>query len=492
MTATAKAYQTAEYLQRNEKHLQPLCVDLDDTLVLTDTLLESFLSLFRRAPVRALVSLFSLFAGKAAFKARLSKESVLDVTHLPYNALLLDFIRHERAQGRLIVLATGAHKDIAYAVAGHLGLFDQVICTQGRTNNVGRKKAEALNVRFKETGFWYAGSSNADLSAWKASSGAIIVGNHGRFTEQLGRLGVPLVWKCSSTTSSGWKSYLKEIRVHQWLKNLLIFVPALTAHLLTNLHVLFASFLAAAALSLVASSLYVFNDLIDLADDRKNPTKNSRPLASGAITLQTGVALGAACAVLGLAISAFLPPAGRLVLFVYAIGSFLYSWKLKGYLMMDVVGLASLYTIRVFMGGCSTNIVVSSWLFVYSMFLFLCLAHMKRTSELVSVNRTDSRGIPGRAYLKSDFDQMASMGSASGYIAVLVFGFYLRSPEVTRLYTHPDRMWILCLLQIYWLSRLLVLAHRGTIEGDPILFILKDRLSYVVGFAALLIIALAV
>jgi 4-hydroxybenzoate polyprenyltransferase len=470
---------------------EPLCVDLDGSLVRTDTLLEGFLGALRHSPIRALATLFFLFVGKAAFKARLSEIWQLDVTHLPYNIPLLEFVRSERKRSRMIVLATGAHEQIASKIAAHLGIFDQVICTNGQTNNVSHKKAEILKATFKDTGFWYAGSANADLPVWKASAGAVVAENPKRWTKKLARTGVPVLWKCPATRNS-WKEYLKAIRIHQWVKNLLVFVPVFTAHRLTDLHAFRLTVLAAAAISIIASSLYLFNDLIDLPEDRNNPLKQSRPFASGAVSLWAGICLMVACAALGLALSLFLPSRAQLALLVYAAGSFLYTSKLKRYMMMDVVGLASLYTVRILLGGYATNIVISDWLLGFSMSLFLCLALLKRTSELVIAQRTSLVGdIPGRGYTAVDLDQVTSLGSASALISVLIFALYLHSPEVTQLYSNPDRMWLICILQVYWLSRLLILGRRGLIDSDPILYIMKDRVTYVIGLACLLIVALA-
>lgn len=289
----------------------------------------------------------------------------------------------------------------------------------------------------------------------------------------------------------GMLKYVETLRPHQWAKNVLVFVPLLAGHQITNLPLLANAALAFVAMSLCASSTYVINDIRDLESDRAHPHKRNRPFASGRIPVRLGFLVALVPFVTGIGIALFLLPRSFLLLLgLYVVASVTYSLYLKSVLLVDVVVLAGLYTVRIIAGGAAVSIVPSFWLLAFSMFLFLSLAMVKRYSELLELTQ-DAGYAPGRGYLKADLGTLNALGSSGGYLAVLVLALYVNSEEVAASYSHPEAIWLLCPLLLYWISRVWVLAGRGRMHDDPLIFALKDRVTYMTGVAAVFILTLA-
>jgi 4-hydroxybenzoate polyprenyltransferase len=281
------------------------------------------------------------------------------------------------------------------------------------------------------------------------------------------------------------------LRTHQWVKNVLVFVPAVAAHA-RGVEAFRAAGLAFVALCLAASSAYVVNDLLDLENDRRNPARAGRPIAAGWVSPRTAVAAAAALLVAGLWLSlAALPPAFSALLAGYWAASIAYSLKLKRVPVLDVIVLAGLYAVRVLGGTLATGIPTSTWLFTFAIFLFFSLALVKRVSGLQALPPGETQAA-GRGYRGDDIALLTQVGVASGLLAVLVLALYISHPDVTRLYEHNERLWLLCPLGLYWESRLWLLTHRGQVHEDPVVFALRDRPSYLVGLAALAVVYLAI
>lgn len=459
----------------------PLAVDLDGTLVRTDTLYESWLLLLKHRPLLAVLGplLWLLGGGKARLKAEIARRVGLDAATLPYNEPVLAFLRAERARGRRLVLATAAHETVARAVAEHLGLFDLVLASSDGVNLRGERKLarlkEALGCPFD-----YAGNALEDLVLWRDCRGAVVVHAGAGLVRRARALGRPV--RVFERPRAGVRRWVKMLRVHQWAKNALLFVPLLASHRADEPRLLGRALLAFVAFSLCASSVYVLNDLLDLESDRRHPTKRRRPFAAGDIALPVGLALAPVLLVSGFALAALLLPERFVLLLLgyYAL-TFAYSLWLKQVMMLDVLLLAGLYTVRILGGSFAVGVPTSSWLFTFSMFLFLSLALVKRLSEVRRLRASHEGKAHGRGYFASDYEQLASLGVSAGYIAVLVLALYINSQDVARLYAHPERLWLLCPLALYWVSRVWLLAHRGEVNDDPLVFALKDRVSYAVG-----------
>jgi 4-hydroxybenzoate polyprenyltransferase len=456
----------------------PLCVDLDDSLVMTDTLAESALSLIRSSPVNGIRMLYWLFGGRARLKVRVAHACPFDPSLLPYNEDVLEFLRAERRAGRRLILTTGAAYPVAEQIAGHLGLFDGVVATTIDRNLTGRIKGEALRQSY-ESGFDYLGNGAADVPVWRHARRALVVGAP-RFVKRLGARGI----RPTQVFPRGrWspRTVIRGLRVRQWAKNLLLFVPLFTSHkIFSDASAALAAGIAFLAFSLCASSVYLLNDLLDLEHDRKHPTKRYRPLAAGLMSIReagvwsAGLLVGA-----GLAASQ-LPRAFSVILGIYFLTTLAYSMALKQRPVLDVLCLAGLYTLRIGAGAAAIRVPVSRWLLAFSIFLFLSLALVKRISELRLTGGAEGGRLHGRGYSGSDLDLLSGMGAAGAYTAVLTLALYVTSPEVSRLYARPDLLWAICPCFLYWLTRILLLARRGEMSDDPVVFAVKDPASYAV------------
>jgi 4-hydroxybenzoate polyprenyltransferase/phosphoserine phosphatase len=474
----------------SEEKSVPLCVDLDGTLIKSDLLWESLVRLLQRNPLYLPLVPLWLARGRAGLKEQLAARVAVDAARLPYHEPFLEFLREERRSGRPIFLVTASDRRMAEPVAAHLGLFAEVIASDGRTNLRGKNKAAKLVERFGERGFDYAGNSAVDLPVWAQSRRALVVNASPGLEARARKLGP--VDRVFPTLGSGWRAWLQALRPHQWVKNLIIFVPLVTSHKITQFPLAIEALLAFIAFSLCASAVYVFNDLCDIDADRHHPAKRTRPFAAGALPLQAGL-LAAPLLVAAAALLACRLPCGfAVVLALYLFLTTAYSYGLKRIALVDVFCLAGLYTIRLIAGHASTGVVYSAWLLVFSMFIFLSLALVKRFVELDAVRVLEQPAIQGRGYVAGDAELVAALGSASGYMAVLVLALYVNSQEVKALYHQPMLLLLVCPLLLYWISRVWLIAHRSQMHDDPIVFALRDWVSYAVGALSLLVLWLAV
>ena len=453
---------------------QILTVDLDGTLIRSDMLHETFWSAFSRdwrTPFRALRALFS---GKAALKAFLSGASEIDVTRLPYNDAVLDYIKTFRASGGRTILATACNQDIAQDIAGHLTLFDEVHGSDASHNLKGQNKALFLSSRFGEKSFIYIGDAHADLPVWEQASKAITINAGPNLRKSVERINPE--FEHLGTPKERLTTYLKAVRPHQWLKNSLVFAPALAAHQLESA-TLIQSLIAFFAFSLIASSVYVTNDLLDLNADRAHPRKRQRPFASGAIPIQHGALLALGLFLAGILTAFLLKPVFLLALLTYYVLTSVYSLLLKRKTIIDICTLAGLYTMRIIGGGAATDITLSFWLLAFSIFIFLSLAAIKRQAELVDLKEQGSLQAKGRGYHVDDLPLMTMIVISAGFMAILVLMLYVNSASVIALYPTPSALWGVCCILLYWLARMAFITHRGRMHDDPIIFSIKDKVS---------------
>ncbi len=467
----------------------PLCVDLDGTLVRTDILFESFIALLKRNPLFLLAVPFWLTKGKAYLKQQIANRVELDVDVLPYREELLQYLREQRLSNRHLVLATATNAKFAQRVAEHLGLFDQVLASDEQTNLAGMKKLERLCALFGEKGFDYVGNAKVDLAIWENARRSILVSpEHGVrcAARRLTNIGAVFEERHNRALE-----YLRAMRLYQWVKNLLVFVPLLAAHEAADLSKLGNALLAFLVFSLCASSVYLLNDLFDLGADRRHATKKHRPFAAGTLSIAHGALLIPLLLMLAFAIAALLPGAFVAVLAVYYVVTLAYSLKLKSMLVLDVLALAGLYTLRIIAGGEAVSITPSFWLLAFSMFLFFSLAIVKRASELIPLQNTD-KVVKVRSYRPLDLDALTSLGVPSGHMAVLVLALYINSDDIIQMYTYPELIWLLCPLLLYWLARIWLLTWRGRIQDDPVVFALRDKVSLLVAALAVVILMAAV
>lgn len=467
---------------------RPLCVDLDGTLIRTDSLWESVLLLIKGQPWSAFSLVYWFFGGRAYLKQKIAARVQIDPVHLPFNPEFLEWLKSERVAGRQLVLATAADESVAQAIAAHFGVFDEVIASNGSDNLKGRQKLARIRERFGDD-FDYAGNSWADVPIWNQARFAIAVETPAIVTSRLERDGRLLrTFGCKVTY---WRLWRRALRVHQWSKNVLVFLPALTSHRILEWPVIVRSSLMFLAFSCCASALYILNDLLDLASDRQHSRKRLRPFASGDLPIIAGVAAAPVLLLAAFCIAGYLGRLSLLIVIAYACVSASYSFSLKRRAPLDVFLLSGLYIFRILAGGVANGIWLSGWLVSFSGFLFLSLAFNKRASELYRhQDRPESR-IHGRGYLSTDLPQVNTCGVVSGFISSLVLAFYISSEQVRTLYLQPMYLWLLFPVLLYWLTELWLLSWRGEVDEDPVVFALKSRSTYWIGLVAITLVLIA-
>ncbi len=469
----------------------PLVVDLDGTLLHSDLLLESGFAFLREQPLQAFALPAWLAGGKANLKNRLAAAVDIDVTHLPYDERVITLITDARKQGRTTVLATASHQSYADRIAEHLKIFDRVLATHGELNLSAHNKRDVLVQEFGDKGFDYVGNSRDDLPVWAAANRAYVVNPEPGVEARAQRQGN--VESVMPSQGSGLRTWMRALRLHQWLKNLLIFVPLLASHQLLHADLLLKGLLAFLCFGLCASSVYILNDLLDLADDRQHERKRHRPFASGQASIKAGLLAFPLLLAAAIGIAALLlPPAFAAALGVYYVMTLLYSFMLKRIMTVDVMVLALLYTMRIIAGTFAFEVTLTFWMLAFSMFIFLSLALVKRYAELRDARQKGrTEKTHGRGYYPDDLEMISSLGAASGYLAVMVLALYIQDPATVALYHHPHVIWLACPLLLFWISRTWLLTHRGQMHDDPILFAAKDRISLLTGALFCLIFWLA-
>ncbi|MET0286348.1 MAG: UbiA family prenyltransferase, partial [Polyangiales bacterium] len=454
---------------------RPLCVDLDGTLVGTDTLWESLMLLLRSKPWLSVLVPFWLLGGRAGFKRAIAQRVTFDASALPYREDLVSALQISKQKGRKLVLVTAADRDVATKVAAHVGLFDEVHSSDGEENLKADQKSKRLVELYGLQGFDYVGDSAADIPVFESAARGFLIGAKGSVASRAAaNTRVSLVSKRPSIL----RALFKELRVHQWAKNALVVLPVFLAPGLPQIEVVLRAALAAFAFSLCASAGYVLNDLLDLSADRAHKTKRARPFASGALPVQYGPPLFIGLLIVGFTASLlWLPGAFSLMLALYFVGTVSYSLYFKRALLLDVLILAGLYTHRILAGGIATQIPISAWLLGFSMFLFLSLAFGKRYVEIMVL--TVDEKIKNRDYYKVDLHMVGAMGVASGYIAALVFSLFVENGAHNGAYREPTLLWLAVPVLLYWISRIWIVTGRGQMQDDPVKYALKDRVSFV-------------
>lgn len=470
-----------------DKARLPLVVDLDRTLLKTDTLIEQFLELLLKAPWRAVNALWRLRKGKAAFKRAVIDSAPIDANGLAINQEFLDYLKVQHKSGRPLYLVTAADQRVADAIAGSLGIFDGAVGTNSEHNLKGSNKRDYLASAFPK-GFCYAGDSAVDMPIWEVAKAAIVVGVSARTRRAVEGM------KCEVEAEflgadGGIKQWLRLLRVHQWSKNILVAVPLLLSHQFFDLAALATTLSAFLAMSILASGTYVINDILDRGSDRRHRTKRFRPVASGDIDAGLAFVVAVALMVIGLAAGALISMSALSLLVAYLITTLSYSLGLKRLAMVDIFVLASLYTLRVLIGLVILDETISYWLLMFSFFFFFSLSLAKRHAEIVQASwkATGDESIVGRGYRTGDAPLTLATGVATEMVAVLVLGLYVVTdiyPE--SLYSHPERLWGVVSMVLIWSSRIWLLSHRGKLNDDPVSFALKDRASLVLaGLAGL-------
>jgi len=467
----------------------PLVVDVDGTLIRSDLLHEAVLQFVARHPFQMWKLLPWVVSGKPRIKGALAERIDTVCPTAPLRDEVVELIRAAEAEGRPVYLASASDRRYVDAIAERIGGIAGVFATENGVNLSGAAKARKLDETLGKSGYDYIGNGSADFPVWQSARQVLVVSRSGRFASAV-RKSFPHA-EVVAEHRTGMKDYVRAMRMHQWAKNLLLFLPMIAGHML-DLQSIVSSILGFVCFCLAASSAYIINDLLDLPGDRAHARKRNRPFASGAIPVAYGppfalVLLGGAFAA-----SLALPIWFTLVLALYVGATLTYSLYLKRKVMIDVIVLAGLYTLRVLGGVAAVGVVSSPWLLMFSLFLFLSLAIVKRCSELVAQRVAGVEETIGRGYRVEDLSVMLGLGAAAGQGAVLVVALYIFSPQVQLLYERPELLWLVCPLLLYWTGRTLLLANRDGIHDDPVVWALTDRTSWIVAALSALVIAAAI
>ena len=463
----------------------PLVVDLDGTLLRTDLFHESALRLIKQKPWTALLMPFWLLGGRAQLKRRIASQVRLDHRTLPFRDDLVEWLRGRKAEGRRLVLATAADQKLAEQTVAPWGLFDTVLGSDGKRNLEGRAKARALADAYGE--FDYVGNSRVDLPVWQACREAIVV-NAGASVEAAARRRARVI-RVFPPPPGRWKELGRGLRLYQWVKNVLVFVPAVTSHTVFQRPILWKLAGAFVAFGMCASGVYVANDLLDLEEDRRHESKKNRPFASGRCSIPAGVFTAAVFLLAGLAVAVALGGGLALLLLFYICLASTYSLYLKRTLVLDVLTLAILHTVRIVAGDVVTGIPLSVWLAAFAFFLFLSLAFSKRAAELARLGQNGGGTVPGRDYSVGDLPVVTTAGIASGFLSALVMALYINSDNVRLLYRRPAWLWGVVPLVLYYIVRMWVICGRGQLDDDPLIYTAKSPSTYyVAAFVAIIVI----
>ena len=470
-----------------------LCVDLDGTLVKSDTLLDTVLVVARQKPLELVHIPGWIAQVRAAFKKHLTKLVTLDVEHLPYNKPLLEYLRQQYGEGREIYLATAADRELAERIAAYLGIFAGVLASDGALNLAGGNKLAAFRAKFGEN-FCYVGNAKPDVELLAACVSPMVANPDGALRAGMKRRGTVAAMQFEDRVPAV-RSWLKAIRLHQWAKNTLIFVPLLLAHQ-WHLRTFGGAVAAFFSFGMCASATYIVNDLLDLEADRRHPSKRRRPFAAGNLSAIAGVEMVCLLMLGAVALALLLPvifnalPGSSVLAHRFAFLEWLafytavtlsYSLYLKRKLLLDVFVLSGLYTVRIMAGSAATGIPMSPWLAGFGVFFFLSLAFVKRFSELEGLRERGVSVSNGRGYFVSDLEQLRALGTGAMYAAVVVLSIYINNPETNILYRHPVRLWMVVPVLLLWLSQVWMLASRGEMHDDPVVFAITDKRSLLLG-----------
>jgi 4-hydroxybenzoate polyprenyltransferase len=461
----------------------PLFVDVDGTLTRADISLESFVRIARSSFAAMLAVLAWLVTGRAIAKTRAARRDPIDPSRLPYRQEVLDLIEQAKREGRPVILASASHWRHICRIADHLGISEKSIATKGRANLKGKNKLAAIRARIgPEAAFDYVGDSRADCCLWREARRGWSVG-HLPPRSAVQRLG--------GARAGQFRITLTAMRPHQWAKNALVIVPAFTSGMFSTPSILLTAVAAALLMSLIASSIYLLNDLLDIDSDRAHRTKFARPLAHGDLSIPAALGLSLALAGAGLAGGWLLGGAALTFwLFAYMAITTAYSFRLKAVMVGDAIILAALYTIRLWIGAIAIGVPLSFWLLLFSVFLFLSLAYLKRYIEMRDAI-VPHRLLSGRGYVGGDLEVVMMSGVSAGMVAVLVLALFANDMAASTNYANPELLWLLCVPLIYWMNRIWMMARRGQVEGDHVAFAVKDRRSILIGGAMACIFAAA-
>ncbi len=470
----------------------PLAVDLDGTLLKNDSLIEMFIFSLMRRPWETLLILLSLLGGRANFKNKLAQINKLDISNIPLREEFYEYLLQEKSKGRELFLVTAADQSVADDIHKKLGIFKEAIGSANGYNLKGKKKLKYLQSLFPD-GFSYAGDSLSDIAIWREAKSIILVSNNRKILKSAksmkGNIEQTFFPKKASL-----RIWMKSLRIHQWSKNLLIFLPLLLSHQYSNFTLVANVIVAFFCMGLIASGTYLINDISDLEADRSHKTKKFRPIASGDIGTGSAFVVALLSILSGLLIASVVSLQFLMVLFIYLILTLTYSFYLKKVPMLDVFSLGVLYTLRIVMGTVVIGALFSSWLLMFSIFFFFSLSLAKRYVEIIDAETAyNAEYIKGRGYKVSDAPIILSFGIATSTLSLLILTLYVANEAYPKdIYNNPEFLWGITPIVLLWIMRIWFLSHRREMKDDPVAFALRDAISWCLGFLILTLFVIAI
>lgn len=455
----------------------PLLVELEGGLLSADIRLERLAANLSAGRMKAAIGCLTGTDGEEGL------ETVARTLPLKEEAEVVITNAH-RAGRPVYLLASPAMKPLALLLQQRLGSVTGVLSKADFSTH----PESVLRMTGQGVDFDYLGAAGTDSPGWRAARRAYAVGMSAGHSDAFRREGLDVTALSGKTSSA--KALVKLLRPHQYAKNLLVFVPALTSHQLAG-QAFVSALIAFVCFSLAASAVYVINDFIDLHADRGHPSKRRRPFASGAVSPAHGLLLVPLLLAASALLATQLPPLFAALLAGYMALTTAYSFSLKKMMLVDVTVLSLLYSMRVVAGAGAVQVAVSEWLFAFCLMFFTALALTKRYVELSARLDKELPDPSNRDYRVADLPIIAALAAAAGMNAITVLALYVNSDTVKQLYSRPALLWLLCPLFLYWIGRVLLLAHRRQLHDDPIVFALTDVRSWLVGASTLTLVALA-
>ena len=467
----------------------PLVVDLDRSLVRVDLLHEAMARLGLRSPLRLIRLAWTHRKSLAAFKHAVAQAVPIDASKLPYEPRVITYLREESACGRRIILATASPAIWAEPIAAHLGLFSEVLATDAENNLKSHRKLAAIRELLDDMPFAYLGDSSDDIPLFEAATGGrILAGSSPKPLAHLRRSGVDFNHVAPANRATQIRDMIRACRPVHWIKNMLIFVPAVTSWGMYDPSRLIPAVFAFFSFSLVASAVYLINDLSDLAADRAHPDKRRRPLAACQLPVTKGIALAAFLAISGLGLAIATGPVVITALLVYVALNAAYTIRLKEMPLTDIALLCSFYLIRVMLGLAVLGLPQSIWFLGFLGCLFAELAHWKRYVEVLNAPTSSSKR---RSYTNQDANVLLAFGVGFSFTAAVVLTLYMRSNEVSPVYQSPKVLALLAPILLLHNLGMWLEASRGKSASDPVTFVLKSKKFWGTAIAAMLVLATA-
>jgi 4-hydroxybenzoate polyprenyltransferase len=457
----------------------PLVIDLDGTLILGDSLHESFSHIIFHHPSRIFQAIYSLRFGVAFFKKTVDNDAIIHPKCFVYRQSVIELIRTEKSKGRKIFLVTAATQSIAERVNEHLKCFDGYKGSSELINLKGEVKLHWIKDNFPN-GFIYVGDSQADIPIWEeAVLGIAVISRHGnkKILNQ-SRIDLEVI---QDNHGSAFIDFFKASRLHQWTKNLLLFVPLLLGHIVSDFYADIRTLLGFLLFSILASATYIINDISDLSADRLHNTKRFRPIAAGYIPIFYAMGLSFFLLIIAVFGGWILNKQFALFMAIYFILTISYSLFFKRYPLIDVTCIGALFTIRIILGSVLNDLPISTWLLSFSACFFFSLSMAKRHVELMRATKMKLDIVEGRGYVAADWPATLAFGISAAISSIVIMLLYISDDTAKIAYANPHWLYVVPICVFLWVQRIWLLSHRAILDDDPIIFALKDKLSYLLG-----------